>query len=152
MIKAINYDGWVFLTNSLGEETGKALIPEEVNVWYQKVSITNNPDWLEYLVQLNGQYGIALTQEIGHSGCDNNDEFGVAITEPSDSALNNTRRIAEAIEKRTGLELYIGNETGIFGRHELVVFVPVHTSMEDYDKIREGVLGLTGSVDNFSQM
>lgn len=139
----------VYFTNSLGEETGNATCPEEVWEWRDRVAAGSSADWLEYLVLLNGTYGLALIHEVAHADCDNNEDYDVLVTESSDAAFSRLCKIADSIPEQL---VFVGNETGIFARHELVVLVPVHTLSEDYDKIRESLQSLTGSVDNFLQM
>ena len=144
-MKNLRYRNTVFLTNSLGEETGNADIPAPVKAWYCNVSLDTSTMWLEYLVRLDGHYGIALTQEIAHAGCDNNDEYEAPIVESSKDALARVAANAADIDKRIrGVgEVYVGEETGIYGRHELVVFIPLGAGVDQYQRIRK-VLGENG--------
>lgn len=144
MPKSLRYRNCTYLLNALGEETGHETIPQAVRMWHEQVAMgTYEPFWLEYLVRLDGCYGIALIQEVAHAECDNNDEYGVVIVETNNAVLQRINERAAEIEQAIGSagSVYVGQETGIFGRHELLVFVPIHTSFAAYKAMRDSLAG-----------
>jgi len=133
----------VYLTNSLGEETGKGNIPIQVYKWYCKscddVMWRRFDDvWLRYLVSYGGLFGMLAIVEIEHSEADhwNNPEDYSEDWQKASSreVFEHISKVAEIIDERVPGYVMVGNETGIFGRHEVGIFFSAGTDKKEIEK------------------
>lgn len=136
------------LTNSLGEETGIKEITTEAYDWYIKTWVDS--EWLQYLVEWNGEIGIIAIQEFSHHNCDNWEEdkqtlpvnWAQATPEEIWTHLEEVaKRIAEKLHP--AYKVFLGNETGFLGEHEVGIWFPYLTDTKNIEQSFEQIAELS---------
>ena len=134
----------IYLTNSLGEETGFGEIPEAVMTWYESSCVNNT--WLQYLVNNNGKYGILAIQEIAHPESEHWDESKFYYSPQwqgasAEEIITHLNKTTKTINQLIDFDVLLGEETGIFAVHEVCIFIPFKTTkiacIENFDKIED---------------
>lgn len=142
-IKDMKEEKITFLLNAIGETTGNGPIPGYVNKWYDEVY--EDTEWLQYLVEYDGQYGILALWEIDHP---TSGSWNDSVTGDADSVWKSLSgaqiwyrltRYCEKIREILELDVILGKKTGIFDQHELAFFIPIGTSKDKYKSKFESI-------------
>lgn len=105
-------------------------LPEELQRAYKDLWEEGN-GCLEYLVEYDGKYYIALISEFDNTFAN---DSGLSMDELYERAKSNALRLYEK-ELFLNTFLVIGKETGLDERHEICFLVPATESKNIYDKI-----------------
>lgn len=123
----LHYHGEYDLTNILE-------LPEELQRAYKELWEEGN-GCLEYLVEYDGQYYIALISEFDDTFANDN---GLSMDELYERAKFNALKLYEK-ELFLNTLLVIGKETGFDGCHEICFLVPATESKNIYDEIESEI-------------
>ena len=119
----------VYLTNSLGEETGHAEIPTAVKEWYENLCC--NTRALLYLAQVDGDYGLLVHYE--YDECFRND-IGYREKQYLDSICEIAENLAKAEELKRN-PVFLGKNSGFEECHEIALWIPFPTESRDIQKM-----------------
>lgn len=117
---------------------GVSELPAPLQRAYNEVLKCGN-GCLEYLVEFDGEYYIALVSE-----SDRGQEESTAGNMPTDGIFEKvSRKALELYETELFKDtlLLLGKETGCDGCHEFFFLVPADTDEDVYDKIEETITG-----------
>lgn len=123
----LHYHGEYDLTNILE-------LPEELKRAYKELWEEGN-GCLEYLVEYDGKYYIALISEFDDTFANDN---GLSMDELYERAKFNALKLYEK-ELFLNTLLVIGKETGFDGCHEICFLVPATESKNIYDEIESEI-------------
>lgn len=129
----------IFLTNGLGELTGKKEVKPEHYNWYERLS-NDSELFLNYLIEEEGVVGMLSIKEFLHPGMDNWTEQKNNLGEyyqnkSSKQIMEMVSLIAKSIERETSYKVYVGYETGFMGCHEFAIFVPYTEKNVEIQKV-----------------
>mgnify|MGYP007039439973 CR=1 FL=1 len=127
----LNEQKVIYLTNSLGEETNNKKIEEKAYDWYGRSCVDN--DWLQYLVEKNGEIGMLAFQEISHPDCDDwqtdKDNYSLKWQQATcEEILIHLDNVTQLINNKIDFVAMLGEETGFMARHELCIWFPLSTN------------------------
>ncbi|WP_088362996.1 hypothetical protein [Bacillus cereus] len=114
-----------YLTNSQGEETNNAPIPEGAYEWYEGLNCTST--WLFYLVNWNGQVGMLAIDELSwdvEPEHINPNWIGLTMYEISDRL----DVVAKKIDISIDFNVLLGENTGFLAKHEMCIWFPAGTT------------------------
>lgn len=143
-IMNLNEQKEIYLTNALGEETGHKEIAENVYEWYGNSCVDN--EWLQYLVEINGEVGILAIQEFSHPDGDNWENDKHCYSEEWNKSSAQTiwtylENIANKINEIVDFNVMLGKETGFMTKHEVCIWFPFATDKtkleETFEKIKD---------------
>lgn len=148
-------DSTVYVTNSLGEDTGRTFAVPDVIGWYAGLYRDAEAGFfLPYLTRCGDEYHLSLLLELEHRDCDSYDEsiaewvpasYDALTTEEQHCLLREAAaKVADRLASVPGVAVFLGIETGIFGRDELVVRC-------DYPSVgQEGIRAAVAALDGLS--
>lgn len=125
-----------YLSNSLGEDTGNSdfnrLTGFDYWSWVETLSVGENSDSLNYLVRdWNGNIGVYALLEISHPGMSEKEwehdrEYFGPFWRNLQSEEESWHRVMEAVRGTNipAVTFWLGRGCGIFGRHEVGVWLP----------------------------
>lgn len=119
----------VYLTNSLGEETGRGEIPNAVMEWYENMCC--NTCALLYLAQMDGAYGILAHYE--YDECFRND-IGYSERQYIDGICEIAEKLARAKELKE-IRVFLGKYSGFEECHEIALWIPFPTEANDVQRM-----------------
>ncbi|MGF7534969.1 hypothetical protein AAGG74_14965 [Bacillus mexicanus] len=140
----LNEQNEIYLTNTLGEEIGHKEIADNIYEWYENNCVDN--EWLQYLVEINGEVGILALQEFPHPDGDNwNDDKHYYSDEWKNSSAQkiwkHLENVVNEINKLVDFNVMLGKETGFMARHEVCIWFPFATEKksleETFQKIKD---------------
>ena len=140
----LNEQTVLYLTNALGEETGHKQINENLYDWY--TNLCADSEWLQYLVELNGEVGMLAIQEITHLDSDDwdndKDHFSEAWRNSSRETIwTHVEEVAQKVAEKIDFSVILGKETGFLARHEVCIWFPASTDKksveETFDKVKD---------------
>lgn len=118
----------VYLTNSLGEETGYGEIPPDVGAWYENLDC-NSPILL-YLARYNGNFGVLGVYE--YDECFRNDKEYTENMYWKTVQRTANKLATEGELKRT--EVLLGKHTGFEDCHEIALWFPYPLDKQEVQK------------------
>lgn len=119
----------VYLTNSLGEETGHAEIPAAIMEWYENLSCSSCA--LLYLAQVDGAYGILAHYE--YDECFRND-IGYREKQYLDGICEVAEHMARSKELN-GIPVFLGKKSGFEECHEIALWILFPAENKDIQKM-----------------
>lgn len=134
----------IYLTNAFGEETGHKEIAENIYEWYGKNCVAN--DWLQYMVEINGEFGILALQEFSHPDCDDFEDNKYNWSEDWRKSTvqeigTHLKSVSQKIDERINFKVLLGQETGFMARHEVCIWFPFSTEKkfieQTFEKIKD---------------
>lgn len=123
----------IYITNTLGERTGHKEINESIYTWFNKNRVENN--WLQCLVELNGDIGILALKLFLHPNSldwDRKQYYNSDAWQKSTSQeiWTHLESVARQIDSTVDFDVLLGKETGLMARHEVCIWFPFGTNKD----------------------
>ena len=137
VMNTLNEQNLIYLTNALGEETGHKEVASVVGKWYENTWFDD--EWLQYLVELNGEVGILALIEFTHPDADDWDSEKHNCSEKYRNATGeeiwtHLQSVAYKIKEKVDFEVFLGEKTGFMERHEICIWFPFGTDKKSLEE------------------